>query len=163
MQIDHILTPERTFAGVQGGSKTESGTYGVSVNEQGPKVVWQNRVKCYEQSMVVAGDYLYGFADNGIVFCWRCSDGQEMWKQRLGGPVSASPLLVGDRIYASNERGVTFVFRASPNGFQLLGKNVLGDSSFASPVYADGKLFLRHASSGNGTRQEFLVAIDQRK
>ncbi|MGB0761172.1 MAG: PQQ-binding-like beta-propeller repeat protein [Rubripirellula sp.] len=145
------------------GGFPESGTYGVSVNEQGPKVVWQNRVKCYEQSMVVAGDYLYGFADNGILFCWRCSDGQEMWKQRLGGPVSASPLLVGDRIYASNERGVTFVFRASPNGFQLLGKNVLGDSSFASPVYADGKLFLRHASSGNGTRQEFLVAIDQRK
>jgi len=141
------------------GGFPESGTYGVLVNEQGPKVVWQNRVKCYEQSMVVAGEYLYGFADNGIAFCWRCSDGQEMWKQRLGGPVSASPLLVGDRIYASNERGVTFVFRASPQGFDLLGQNVTGDSSFASPVYAEGKLFLRHASSKNGVRQEFLVAI----
>ncbi|MAI73794.1 MAG: serine/threonine protein kinase [Rhodopirellula sp.] len=141
------------------GGFPEPGTYGVMVNKQGAEVVWQNRVKCYEQSMVVAGDYLYGFADNGIAFCWRCSDGLEMWKQRLGGPVSASPLLVGDRIYASNERGVTFVFRASPQGFQLLGENVLGDSSFASPIYADGKLFLRHASSKNGVRQEFLVAI----
>lgn len=144
------------------GGFPESGTYGVLVNDQGARVVWQNPVKCYEQSMLVAGDYLYGFADNGIVFCWRCTDGQEMWKERLGGPVSASPLLIGDRIYASNERGVTFVFRASPQGFQLLGKNVLGDSSFASPIYADGKLFLRHAASNNGGRQEFLVAISEK-
>jgi outer membrane protein assembly factor BamB len=141
------------------GGFPESGTYGVRVNQQGAQVVWENRVKCYEQSMVVAGDYLYGFADNGIAYCWRCSDGMEMWRQRLGGPVSASPLLVGDRIYASNERGVTFVFRASPQNFELLGENVLGDSSFASPIYADGKLLLRYASSETGTRQEFLVAI----
>lgn len=145
------------------GGFPESGTYGVMVGEQGAKVVWQNRVKCYEQSMLVAGDYLYGFADNGIAFCWRCADGQEMWKQRLGGPVSASPLLIGDRIYASNERGVTFVFRASPQGFQLLGENVLGDSSFASPAYADGKMFLRHASTEGEQRQEFLVAISAKK
>ena len=144
------------------GGFPDSGTYGVLVNQQGARVVWQNRVKCYEQSMVVAGDFLYGFADNGIMFCWRCSDGREMWKQRLGGPVSASPLLVGDRIYASNERGVTFVFRASPQSFQLLGKNVIGDSSFASPIYADGKLFLRHAAFENGVRQEFLVAISEK-
>ncbi len=144
------------------GGFPESGTFGVLLSEQGAKVAWQNSVKCYEQSMLVAGEYLYGFADNGIMFCWRCSDGQEMWKQRLGGPVSASPLLVGDRIYASNERGVTFVFRASPQGFQLLGENVLGDSSFASPIYADGKLFLRHASSKAGRRQEFLVAISKK-
>ncbi len=141
------------------GGFPESGTYGVRVDEQGAKVVWQNRVKCYEQSMLVAGEYLYGFADNGIAYCWRCADGQEMWRQRLGGPVSASPLLVGDRIYASNERGVTFVFRASPSKFELLAKNVLGNSSFASPIYADGKLILRHASSASGVRQEFLVAI----
>ncbi len=141
------------------GGFPESGTYGVRVNQQGARLVWENRVKCYEQSMVVAGDYLFGFADNGIAYCWRCSDGQEMWRQRLGGPVSASPLLVGDRIYASNERGVTFVFRASPLNFELLGKNSLGDSSFASPVYADGKLLLRYGSSTTGIRQEFLVAI----
>lgn len=72
------------------------------------------------------------------------------------------PLPMIDRIYASNERGVTFVFRASPQSFQLLGKNVLGDSSFASPIYADGKLFLRHAAFKNGVRQEFLVAISEK-
>jgi hypothetical protein len=143
------------------GGFPESGTYGVVVTEQSAKVAWENRVKCYEQSMLVAGDYLFGIADSGIAYCWRCSDGQEMWRSRLEGPVSASPLLIGDRIYASNERGKTFVFRASPHQFELLAENVTGDSSFASPIYADGKLILRHATSATGTRQEFLVAISQ--
>lgn len=141
------------------GSYPDSGTYGLAVSPQGARVVWENRVKCYEQSMLVVGEYLYGIADSGVAYCWRCADGNEMWKSRLAGPFSASPLLVGDRIYASNERGATFVFRASPNGYQPISQNVLGDSSFASPIYADGKLILRHASSQDGPRQEFLAAI----
>jgi len=143
------------------GGFPESGTYAVTVTPQGGRVVWENRVKCYEQSMLVVGDYLYGIADSGVAYCWQCSDGKQMWRSRLEGPVSASPLLVGDRIYASNERGKTFVFRASPHRFELLAKNEMGDSSFASPIYADGKLILRHATSASGVRQEFLVALSQ--
>lgn len=141
------------------GSYPDSGTYGLAVSPQGARVVWENRVKCYEQSMLVVGEYLYGIADSGVAYCWRCADGNEMWKSRLAGPFSASPLLVGDRIYASNERGTTFVYRASPNGYQPISQNVLGNSSFASPIYADGKLILRHASAQDGPRQEFLAAI----
>ena len=143
------------------GGFPESGTYAVAVTPQGGRVAWENRVKCYEQSMLVAGDYLYGIADSGVAYCWRCLDGKEMWRTRLEGPVSASPLLIGDRIYASSERGKTFVFRASPRQFEPLAENRLGDSSFASPIYADGKLILRHAASDGGVRQEFLVALTQ--
>ena len=141
------------------GSYPDPGTYGIRVTPSGARVAWENRVKCYEQSMLLVNDHLYGIADSGVAYCWNASDGKEIWKGRLKGPFSASPLLVGDRIYASNERGVTFVFRASPNGFEKLAENVLGDSSFASPIYADGKLILRHAASSSGSRQEFLVAI----
>ncbi|NNE01374.1 MAG: PQQ-binding-like beta-propeller repeat protein [Pirellulaceae bacterium] len=141
------------------GSYPEPGTFGISLTPNGAKVTWENKVKCYEQSMLVVGDYLYGIADNSIAYCWRCSDGQEMWKHRLSGPFSASPLLIGDRIYASNERGTTFVFKADPTSFQPLAENQLGDSSFASPVYTDQKLLLRHALTSGGKRQEFLAAI----
>ncbi|MGI9472122.1 MAG: PQQ-binding-like beta-propeller repeat protein [Rubripirellula sp.] len=141
------------------GSYPDSGTFGIAVTAQGGRLVWENRIKCYEQSMLVVGDYLYGIADSGVAYCWRCADGEEMWRSRLSGPFSASPMLVGDRIYASNERGTTYVFRASPDGFESLAENKLGDSSFASPIYADQKLILRHASSESGQREEFLVAI----
>jgi len=53
------------------------------------------------------------------------------------------------------------VFRATPRQFEPLAENVLGDSSFASPIYADGKLILRHATFDGGKRQEFLAAVTQ--
>lgn len=37
-----------------------------------------------------------------------------MCKPRLRGPISASPILVGDTIDASNKRATTFVFKATP-------------------------------------------------
>ncbi|TWU32632.1 outer membrane protein assembly factor BamB family protein [Novipirellula artificiosorum] len=143
------------------GGFPDAGTFGIKVSHNSAEVVWQNMVKCYEQSMLVVGDYVYGIANNGIGYCWRASDGEQMWRKRINGPHSASPLLVGDRIYASNERGETLVFRATPDGFKELANNRLGDNSFASPIYADGKLLLRHASTDSGERKEFLYAVSK--
>ncbi|MFG0288363.1 MAG: PQQ-binding-like beta-propeller repeat protein, partial [Rhodopirellula sp. JB044] len=143
------------------GGYPDAGTYGIAVLNNKPKVVWRNKVKCYEQSMLLVGDYLYGIGNNGVGYCWRASDGTEMWRQRMKGPHSASPLLIGDRIYSSNERGETLVFRATADGFEKLANNRLGDSSFATPVYADGKLLLRHASRESEQLNEYLYAIGQ--
>ncbi len=123
------------------------------------QILWTNNQKCYEQSMLVHDGYLYGFTDQGIMFCWRSSDGKEMWKQRLGGPVSASPILAGGNIYATNEKGQTWVFKASPDSYQELAQNQLGDESFASIVITDNKLYTRVAVRENGTRQEYLCCF----
>ena len=47
--------------------------------------------------------------------------------------------MVGDRIYASNLRGKTFVFEGTPQKFKLLAQNQLGDEAYASPVICDLK------------------------
>jgi outer membrane protein assembly factor BamB len=125
------------------------------------KLAWSNRAKCYEQSMLVADGYLYAVTDSGIAYCWRAKDGEEMWKQRLGGKYSSSPLLVGDRIYVSNEAGTTFVFAASPEEYKPLGKIQMGDEIFATPAAVDGKIYYRYADSSNGERQEFLMAVGE--
>ncbi|EMI58462.1 outer membrane protein assembly factor BamB family protein [Rhodopirellula sallentina] len=143
------------------GGYPDAGTFGIAVSGNKPEIIWRNKVKCYEQSMLLVGDYLYGVGNNGVGYCWRASDGTEMWRQRMKGPHSASPLLIGDRIYSSNERGETLVYRASADGFEKLANNRLGDSSFATPVYADGKLLLRHASRESEQRNEYLYAIGQ--
>jgi len=123
------------------------------------RVLWTNKVKCYEQSMLLHDDYLYALADNGVAYCWHAKSGKEQWKNRLSGPVSASPLLVGDNIYAANERGTMYVFKASPNGFQAVAKNQLGNESFATPAVADNVLYLRVAHGRRNQRQERLYAI----
>lgn len=124
------------------------------------KVVWRNQEKCYEQSMLYHDGYLYAINDNGIAICWEAATGEPQWKQRLpGGPVSASPTLVGDTIYSANEAGTIYVFKADPREFTLIANNQMGDEAFASPVICGGRIFLRTASQASGTRQETLYCV----
>jgi outer membrane protein assembly factor BamB len=126
-------------------------------------VVWSNnRLKCYEQSMLVVEDHLYAVADNGVVHCLRAVDGTELWKQRLGGKFSASPLWIDGKIYVTNEQGTTFVFAASPAGFQPLGENQLGSECFATSTPVGTLLYHRYAVGSGEDRKEFLAAIGSR-
>ena len=123
------------------------------------QILWTNGTKCYEQSMLIHDGHIYAVDDNGIAWCWHAKTGQEKWKQRLQGPVSASPVLVGDTIYASNERGATFVFKANPQRFEAIARNQLGTESFATPTVVDNVMYLRVASGQGGGRSETLYAI----
>ena len=125
-------------------------------------VLWTNNQKCYEQSMLVYDGYLYGLTDGGIIFCWRGIDGQQMWKERLTGPVSASPVMAGGHIYWANERGTLYVFRPNPERFELVAENQVGTESFASPAISAGRIFLRVGERSEGTRKEFLYCFGKR-
>lgn len=126
------------------------------------KILWRNGVKCYEQSMLIHDGHLYAVDDGGVAYCWHAKSGREQWKTRLRGPVSASPVLVGDTIYASNERGTTFVFKANPDVFTPVAQNQLGDSSFATPTVVDNRILLRVSSGSGASRQETLYAIGRK-
>ena len=77
----------------------------------------------------------------------------------MGGTFSSSPVLVGDVIHATNEAGRTFVFKADPSSFQLLGENQLGDEAFATPTICGGQIFARVAKQVEGARAEFLYCL----
>lgn len=133
-------------------------TVAVKADGSGPPV-WSNGVKCYEQSMLIHNGYIYAVDDGGVAYCWEAKSGNEKWKYRLQGPVSASPVLVGDTIFASNERGTTFVFKANPQQFEGIAKNQLGTISFATPTVVDNRILLRVASGRGVGRKETLYAI----
>ncbi|WP_168164144.1 PQQ-binding-like beta-propeller repeat protein [Pirellula sp. SH-Sr6A] len=121
--------------------------------------LWKNNQKAYEQSMVAHAGHLYCLTDNGVLFCWDGTTGEEKWKQRLSGPVSASGVLVGNRIYWANERGDLFVFEANPERFVQVSKNKIGDESFASPAICNGQVYLRVATFEGDKRQEYLMRL----
>ncbi|MEQ9408549.1 MAG: PQQ-binding-like beta-propeller repeat protein [Fuerstiella sp.] len=123
------------------------------------QVLWTNGVKCYEQSLLIHDGYLYAVDDNGVAWCWHAKSGREMWKQRLQGPVSASPVLVGDTIYACSEKGTFFVYRANPQQFEAIARNQLGSESFATPTVVDNRIYLRVAAGERDNRAEMLFAI----
>ena len=118
------------------------------------KLAWETNDRVYVPSLLVRDGYLYGVLDAGVAACWKSDTGEEVWKARLGGDFSASPVLVGDTIYATNELGATFVYRADPEKFTQIAVNQLGDQAFASPSICGGRIYLRVVEeTGDGPRE----------
>jgi outer membrane protein assembly factor BamB len=122
-------------------------------------VVWKTRHKCYEQSLIVHEGHVYFVTDSGIGICIRARDGELMWQERLKGPVSSSPVRVGDVIYQTIEDGTTFVFKANPEKFELLAQNKLGDEGFPTMAICGNRIYIRTAKPEKGGRQEYLYCL----
>jgi outer membrane protein assembly factor BamB len=93
-------------------------------------------------SMLLVGDELYFVSDGGVASCVDARTGELHWNERLGGDFSASPIQANGRLYFTNERGRTFVIRASRT-FEKLAENDLGERTLASPAAGGPALFIR--------------------
>jgi outer membrane protein assembly factor BamB len=123
------------------------------------EVVWEKSVRVYVPSMLVRDEHIFVVTDAGIAQCWKSKTGEELWKGRLGGTFSSSPVLVGEHIYAVNEEGRTFIFKANPEKFELVAENKLGEEVFATPTICNSRIYMRVAQQLGGHRQEFLYCI----
>jgi len=85
---------------------------------------------------------LYLVNDRGMATCLDTATGQQVWQQRLGMGFSASPVLAGDCILATDEAGTTHLLQAGDR-FVRVGQNSLRDPILASPALAGDHLFLR--------------------
>ena len=93
---------------------------------------------------VTDGQYLYVVRDNGVMFCLDAKTGKTLYgPERLRpGTYSGSPVLADNKIYVTNEDGVTMVVRAGPK-FEILAQNDLGEYTLSSPAISEGQLFIR--------------------
>lgn len=110
-------------------------------------VVW-NRDKGNSDlsAPVLVGNRIYSTANNGVVTSVNADTGEEVWKGRIDGTFTASPIATRDHIYFCNEEGTTYVIKAADT-FEILAQGTLSEGQRASPSAADGRLFLRTFSS----------------
>ena len=124
------------------------------------KVLWQNKERVYEQSMLCLDSEVYAVTDKGFAFCWDAKTGEERWSQRLGrGGVMASPTYANGLIFATIKNGETTVFKATPDKFVEVAKNQLGDDTYASPVIVDDQIFMRVGFRKEDQRREVLYCL----
>ncbi len=97
-------------------------------------------------SLILDGEELYMVSDRGIASCLDAKTGEGVWKERLGGGFSSSPLMSAGRIYFQNEKGKTTVIRPGRK-FDRLATNELGERTLASYAAIDGALFIRSAKA----------------
>ncbi|MER3416103.1 MAG: hypothetical protein C4297_07845 [Gemmataceae bacterium] len=108
-----------------------------------PRVVWQEqRIFPYVPTLIGHGDYLFFVNDRGVAGCVRAADGKPVWTERLGGNVSASPVLAGDTVIACTEEGDVYCFAAAP-AFHLRAHNTLREPIIATPAIHAGRLYIR--------------------
>lgn len=122
------------------------------------KIAWQSPTRLYVPSPIIKAGHIYAVLDSGLAVCWKSDTGEELWKERLGGDFYSSPVMVGDRVYASNLAAKTFVFEATPGKFKLLAENQLGDEAFATPAICGSRIYARVAKRGEN-REEFLYCV----
>ncbi|MBX7102564.1 MAG: PQQ-like beta-propeller repeat protein [Gemmataceae bacterium] len=112
-----------------------------------PTLAWDKKKGFpYVPSYLCVGPHLFTVTDRGVAGCYIAKTGREVWTERLGGAFTASPVIAGEHIYAVSEDGNVFVYKAGPK-FELLQKHPLGETVYASPAIADGRLFIRTQKS----------------
>jgi len=106
-------------------------------------VVW-NRDKGNSDlsAPILIGERMFSIANNGVLSCVNAVNGDEVWKDRLEGTFTSSPITANGLIYFGNEEGDTTVIRAA-DSFEVVAKNHLAEGMRASPSAANGRLFLR--------------------
>jgi outer membrane protein assembly factor BamB len=99
----------------------------------------------YVPCVLARGEFLFYVNDFGLAACVVAKTGEHVWQNRLdGGDVTASPVMVEDRIYSVSESGAVSVFAAEP-AFKLLASTELDEGVKASPAVAEGRLLIRGA------------------
>ena len=97
-------------------------------------------------SPLLVGDLLFIVNSDGIASCVDAKTGETIWKNRVGGNFSASPIYADGRIYLCDEGSVTTVIEPARE-YKVLSVNKLaGEEMFASPAVAGSALFLRSAT-----------------
>jgi len=96
----------------------------------------------YVPTPVCSGNRLYLWGDRGVVTCVAAADGAVLWRGRVGGTFSASPIVVGGTVVNVSADGEVVVI-ADGDAFEVLGRSTLGEPSRSSPAVAHGTLYFR--------------------
>ena len=68
-------------------------------------------------------------------------------------------VLVGDNLYATNESGQTFIFKANPAQYELVAENKLGDEVYSTPAICGSGIYMRVVERSGEQRQGVLYCL----
>ncbi len=106
-------------------------------------IVWEQTDQVPTMSSFVYHDgRLYTAKENGFAMCLDARTGKPLWKQRIGGTHSASPVVADGKVYFLSEEGEATVIEAGAE-FKLIAKNRIPEKCQASYAVSGGQIFIR--------------------
>lgn len=145
----HVATPVISGDTVTVTS-TSIGTIKFQIAQKGAEFtadkVWENtRLKTVIGTPVLlGGKYLFtlGPGSRTDLVCVDFETGKELWAQ-AGLSDYASLAVINDKLVALNSTGEFFLLKASPTGYEEIGRLQIAGKTWASPAYSDGKFFVK--------------------
>lgn len=112
------------------------------VGDQPAKEVFRMEGKVpYVPTPVTNGPLAFLWEDKGVITCIN-EEGKQVWRNRVDGNFSGSPIRVGNYLYCLGEDGDCFVVEAAPK-FNLVSRIPTGETSRSTPSVSNGVLYLR--------------------
>lgn len=109
-----------------------------------PAYTLDRSVAPYVPTPVCSGERLYLWGDRGVVTCVKAGTGETLWRGRVGGMFSASPIVVGGAVVNVSADGEVIAI-ADGDAFEVLGRASLGETCRATPAVAGGRIYFRSA------------------
>ena len=88
---------------------------------------------------------LYLWGDKGVVTCLHAASGEIIWKERVGGNFSVSPIQIGENILNVSSDG-EMVTLVDDDEFEVTGRRELDEECRATPAVSNGFLLVRTKS-----------------
>ncbi|MDZ7616248.1 MAG: PQQ-binding-like beta-propeller repeat protein [Patescibacteria group bacterium] len=96
-----------------------------------------------QPSFLLIGDLRYLVNNGGIAYAIDAKTGEEIWRSRLDGDFSASPIYADGRIYFFSRDSVATVIEPGREFKKLAVNHLDGQQMLASPAVAGSALFVR--------------------
>ena len=109
-----------------------------------PEKVWtDNKLKPGTGSPTVVKDKVYVVNGANVLSCAEITSGKILWRLRLKGPVSSSPVANSDRLFLFSETGLGQVVGLGKSEGKVIGTVDLEDTILCTPALASDGLFVR--------------------
>jgi outer membrane protein assembly factor BamB len=91
---------------------------------------------------VATEKYVFMGAGGGVLTCLDAATGKMVWTHDFDDGFNSSPVIVEDRVYLTDKKGNTVVFKVGDK-FEQLALNGLGEPCDATPAIPEGRIYLR--------------------
>ena len=93
-------------------------------------------------SPVSNGELIFLLTTDGLLGCYKVTDGTKLWEEDLREDFWASPTILGNRLYLLSHKGVMFIIEVGTE-YKELARCELGEDCHASPAFVDGRIYIR--------------------
>jgi len=108
-----------------------------------PAILWESYDYLSDVPSPVAKDgLLYLPTSYGVIVCYEGESGNLLWEHEFENGFYGSAVLAEEKIYIIDKKGNTKIFKTGKE-FSLIASNPLGEDTFTTPAFANGKIIIR--------------------